>query len=242
MGSSRWRLVRYGAVVLLTIACGDSSGPSIDPATVMLISGDAQPTPEVGTKLPMPLTIRVSDAQSHSLAGITVAWSTKSGTLSAPSSVTDANGTASVEWTLGTVAGTQSATATVTGLKPVTFTAIAVAGQATQIILSRDTVQLLGVGDTFRLNARAADKYGNTVVQATNVESDDTTIVTADNFGNGAILTAHASDKTTGVRASAGSILKTGTVVVLPPPCGPTAQSFNLAVGQIVQFSGVGAS
>jgi len=242
MRSSAWLLARYCAVVLLTIACGDSSGPSISPSTVALIAGDAQPTSQVGTKLPLPLTIKVSDAHGRSLAGINVAWAAKSGTLSASSSITDANGTTSVEWTLGTVAGSQTATATVTGLKPVTFTAIAVAGQATQIILSRDTVQLLGVGDSFRLNARAADQYGNTVVQATAVESADTTIVTADNFGNGAILTAHASDKTTTVSATAGSLLKTGTVVILPPPCGPRSQSFNLSVGQIALFTGVGAS
>ena len=242
MRSSGWLLFRYCAVVLLTIACGDSSGPSIDPATVMLISGDEQPTPTVATKLPLPLTIKVTDAQNRSVAGTTVLWSTKSGTLSASSSITDANGTASVEWTLGTLAGAQTATATVTGLKPVTFTTIAVPGEATQIILSRDTVQLLGVGDTFRLNARVADQYGNTIVQATTVESDDTSIVTADNLGNGAILTAHASDKTTTVHATAGSLLKTGTVVVLPPPCRASDQSFNLAVGQIALFSGVGAS
>ncbi|HYS70327.1 MAG TPA: Ig-like domain-containing protein [Gemmatimonadaceae bacterium] len=242
MRSSVWLLARYCAVISLTIACRDSSGPSISPSTVALVSGDAQPTPQVGTKLPLPLTIKVTDAQGRSLAGINVAWVAKSGTLSASSSITDAGGTTSVEWTLGTAAGSQTATATVTGLKPVTFTAIAVAGQPTQIILSRDTVQLLGVGDSFRLNARAADQYGNTVIQATTVESADTTIVTADNFGSGAILTAHASDKTTSVSATAGSLLKTGTVVVLPPPCGPSSQSFNLAVGQIAVFSGIGAS
>ena len=242
MRSSVWLLARYCAVISLTIACGDSSGPSISPSTVALVSGDAQPAPQVGTKLPLPLTIKVSDAQGRSLAGINVVWAAKSGTLSASSSITDAGGTTSVEWTLGTAAGSQTATATVTGLKPVTFTAIAVAGQPTQIILSRDTVQLLGVGDMFQLNARVADQYGNRVVQETTVESADTTIVTADNFGNGAILTAHASDKTTSVSATAGSLLKTGTVVVLPPPCGPSSQSFNLAVGQIAVFSGIGAS
>jgi hypothetical protein len=196
----------------------------------------------VATKLPLPLTIKVTDAQNRSVAGTTVLWSTKSGTLSASSSTTDANGIASVEWTLGTLAGVQTVTATVTGLKPVTFTANAVAGAPTQIILSRDTVQLLGVGDTFRLNARVADQYGNTIVQATTVQSDDTSIVTADNLGNGAILTARASDKTTTVRASAGSFQKTGTVVILPPPCRAGDQSFNLAVGEIALFSGIGAS
>jgi hypothetical protein len=131
------------------------------------------------------------------------------------------------------LAGAQTASATVTGLKPVTFTANAVAGAPTQIILSRDTVQLLGVGDTFRLNARVADQFGNTIVQATTVESDDPSIVTADNLGNGAILTARASDKTTTVRASAGSLHGNGGY---PPAAVAEPQSFNLAVGQIGFF------
>jgi len=235
-------LIGCCAVVSLTIACGDSSGPGIAPATIVLVSGDAQATPEVGTKLPLPLTIRVADAQGKGLSGVTVNWSTASGTLSASSSVTDDNGTATVEWTLGNSAGSQSARASVVGLKSVTFNVIAVAGQLAQIILSRDTVELLGIGDSFRLTARAADRFGNFLPQATDVESNDTTIVTADNFGSGAVLTAHASDKTTTVRATAGSILKTGTVVVLPPPCGSASQSSSLSVGQVVFFPGATAS
>lgn len=231
------------AVVALTIACGDSSGPgSTTPADVILVSGDAQPTPQAGTKLPAPLTVRVADAHGKNLPGITVAWAAASGTVSAVSSITDAGGNASVEWTLGTTAGDQTATATVTGLTAVTFTAKAVAGPATQILLSRDTVELLGIGDSFRLSARAADQFGNIATSQTMVESADPAVVTADNFGTGAILTARAADKTTTVRATAGSILKTGTVVVLPPPCRGGAQSADLAVGQMVLLSGAAAS
>src|SRR5437763_11181436 len=168
MRSSGWLLILNCALVLLMLACGDSSGPSaVTAASITLVSGDAQPSIEVGTKLPLPLTVRVSDAQGKGLPGITVAWSTASGTLSASSSVTDASGTAAVEWTLGTTAGSQTATATVTGLKAVSFTTIALAGPVSQIILSRDTVELLGIGDTFRLNARAADRFGNSVQQET---------------------------------------------------------------------------
>src|SRR4051794_33410920 len=158
MRFSGWMLISYCAIAPLTIACGDSSGPStITPANVALLSGDAQPTPEVGTKLPLPLAIKVSDADGNSVGGVPVAWSTASGILSASSSTTDASGVATVEWTLGPTVGSQIATAAVTGLKAVTFNVTAVAGPLTQIILSRDTVELLGVGDSFRLNARAAD-------------------------------------------------------------------------------------
>src|SRR4029078_12339404 len=122
------------AMVALTVACGgDSSGPGKSPATdVILVSGDAQPSPEVGTQLPLPLTIRVADAHGTGVPGITVAWSTATGTLSAASSVTDGGGNSSVQWTLGPTAGNQTATATVSGLSPATFTVKAVAGPTTQ--------------------------------------------------------------------------------------------------------------
>ena len=242
MRAPGWHLVVCSAVVSLTIACGDSSGPSTAPASIVLVSGNGQGDPEVGTKLALPLTIRVSNAQGNAVSGVTVMWSTHSGTLSAASSVTDGNGTATVEWTLGNTAGSQTATASVVGLQSVTFSVNAAAGPLAQIILSRDTVALLGIGDQFRLTARAADRFGNSLAQSTNVESNDPTIVTTDNFGSGAILTAHASDRTTTVLATAGSVQKTGTVVVLPPPCGPGSQSFSLAVGQVAQLSGSAAS
>jgi len=230
-------------VIAQMIACGDASGPKAGPpASIVPVLGNAQRTAEVGSKLGQPLTIRVSDSQGRNLAGVTVAWNTSSGAFTASSSLTDASGVAMAEWTLGLVAGAQSATATVAGLSPVTFTASAIPGPLAQIILSRDTVRLLGIGDVFRLNARAVDRFGNSVLVGPTIESADTSIVTADDFGAGAILTARSSDKTTTVRATAGSIVKTGTIIVLGPPCATGSSAFNLAVGEIALLSGPAAS
>jgi hypothetical protein len=115
-------------------------------------------------------------------------------------------------------------------------------GSVAQIILSRDTVRFLVIGETFRMTARPADKFGNTVPGGSTIESADPLIVTADNFGNGAFLTAQASNATTTIRASAGSVVKTGTVVVLPPPCPSGSNAFNLAPGEVVTLSGEAAS
>ena len=231
------------AGVSQTTACGDASGPKTGPpAEVVVVAGSSQPSPEVGTKLPLPLTIRVTDAQGQNVSGTSVLWNTVSGSLSASTSLTNGDGVASVEWTLGPFAGTQLATATVTGLPPVTFAEIAVPGPLTQIILTRDTVQLLGVGDAFQMNARPADRFGNRVPGGSTVESSDTTIVTAQNFGSGAFLVARAAGATVLIRASSGSIVKTGTVIVLPPPCQSGSSIFNLAVGGIATLAGTAAS
>lgn len=236
-------LVVVAAVAQIT-ACGEPSGPRIGPpARVVLVAGDAQVSPEVGTRLPLPLTIKVIDAQGRNVSDATVVWSAASGSLSAPTSRTNFFGVASIEWTLGPLAGAQTATATVTGIPPVTFTQQASAGPPTQLILSRDTVQFLGIGDTFRMTARPADRFGNFLAGGgSTIESADPSIVTAANFGNGAFLTARTSNATTTIRASAGSLVKIGTVIVLPPPCQPGSNAFNLAVGEIATLSGAAAS
>ncbi|MGZ3499815.1 MAG: Ig-like domain-containing protein [Gemmatimonadaceae bacterium] len=230
-------------VVAQMIACGDASGPKLGPpASIVLVSGDGQGAIEVGTKLGQPLSVRVTDSQGQRLSGVVVTWTTASGSLSPSTSSTNADGVATADWTVGTLVGTETATATVTGLQPITFTAITIAGPPTQLIISRDTVQLLGIGDVFRFSARAADRFGNTVLLQTTVESADTSIVTADNFGTGAVLTARAADKTTTIRATIGSITKAATVIVLAPPCQSGVSAFNLGVGEVALLSGAAAS
>lgn len=230
------------AVISQMIGCGDSSGPKVvPPASIVVVSGDAQPVTEVGTKLAQPLTVKVADAQGAGIGGVTVGWTTASGSFAAATSRTDADGVATNEWTLGTVAGNQTATAEVEG-KSATFRQVAIAGPLNQIVLGRDTVRLLGVGDAFRLSARAADKYGNTIFIDVALSSADTSIVSVDNLGNGAILTARVSDRTTAVHATAQSVSKDGTVIVLPPPCQSGAVVATLAVGDAQLFAGPAAS
>jgi hypothetical protein len=230
------------AVAPQLIACRDASGPDArTPANLVIVSGDGQPGTEVGTKLAFPLTVRVTDAEDAGIGGITVVWMTDSGTMPAPTSVSDRSGLATMEWTLGTRAGNQTATAAIKD-KSVTFHEAAVAGALSQIILNRDTVQLLGIGDAFRFSARGGDRFGNVLQMQTQVSSADPSIVTADNFGTGAILTARASDKTTAIQVTAGPITKSATVLVLPPPCRAGVSAATLAVGEVAIFSGPAAS
>jgi hypothetical protein len=240
----------FGLQALLVVAgvaqitaCGDASGPKIGPPEkVVTVSGDNQAAPPVGDKLPLPLAVRVTDAQGHNVSGAEVVWSTSHGSLSAPTSVSNVDGLASVEWTLGPLAGIQTATATAPGISPVTFTQRAVAGPVSQIILTRDTVELLGIGDSFRMSARPADKFGNTAAGGSTIEAADTSVLTVAGFNGGAFLTARISNAMTTIRATAGSIVKLGTVIVLPPPCQSGSNPFTLAVGEIATLAGTAAS
>src|SRR6185503_8554760 len=77
-------------------------------------SGDGQ-TAVVGAALTNPLSVRVKDASNNPVPNVTVSWQVRTlggGSLSAPTSVSNVNGIATINWTLGQVAGLHSVRAT----------------------------------------------------------------------------------------------------------------------------------
>jgi hypothetical protein len=140
-------------------------------ATQMAVaSGDAQ-TATVGTLLPQPIAVVVKDTYGNVKSGVTVNWAAVagSGSTAVASSVTNASGIASTGWTIGTVAGigSQSATATSAGLtgSPLTFTASATAGAASALaIVSGDNQSAIAGGALgSALVASVKDAFGNPV-------------------------------------------------------------------------------
>jgi hypothetical protein len=94
--------------------------------------GDGQ-TATVATAVATPPAVRVSDGQDKPESGVRVVFQITAGggTLTAASPMTDSSGIAAVgAWILGTASRTDTLTATVTGLAPVTFTATGTAGPA----------------------------------------------------------------------------------------------------------------
>ena len=115
------------AVSLLLWGCGeDVTGPG---TTISGVSGDEQ-IAVVGSALPAPFVVRVTDAQGNAVSGVAVTWAVTAGggTLSATSTQTDSQGQASVTLTLGPTVGTNTVTASSTGLSgsPVVFNATGV--------------------------------------------------------------------------------------------------------------------
>src|SRR3954468_8759495 len=107
------------ALIFVVAGCGGGNDGSTPPPTTVIAktgsnNGDAQ-SATVGEALTAPLSVQVTDA-GIAAAGVTVPWSTSSGGSLAPTaSVTDANGVTSSNWMLGTVSGTQTATAALAG-------------------------------------------------------------------------------------------------------------------------------
>ena len=95
--------------------------------TLTKVSGDGQQG-QVGEPLATPFVVSVLDQNGAAFAGAVVAFSVTAGrgTLSATTATTNANGRARSALTLGSDLGTNTVTATVAGLDPVTFTATAV--------------------------------------------------------------------------------------------------------------------
>jgi hypothetical protein len=98
--------------------------------TLTLQDGDGQTAP-AGAAVPVPPSVRVTDAAGNPVAGVSVTFAVASGGGSLAGSgtvATDGGGIATAPtWTLGPAAGTNTLTATSSGLtgSPVTFTATA---------------------------------------------------------------------------------------------------------------------
>ena len=114
-----------------------------------------------------PFSVVVRDQNSQAVAGVTVTWSLSGGggNLSQPTSITDANGIASVTLTLDQVAAPRSVQAAVTGLQgsPVQFAENGVAGNATVMALNGGNSQVGPVSTALPTphSVIVHDAYGN---------------------------------------------------------------------------------
>ncbi len=181
------RLAVLAVVALVaTAACGDdeTTSPPGPPANVAGVSGDNQ-TAVVGTALTSPIAVRVTDASGRGVGGVDVVFDATSGGGDVSAAIagglagniprpqlalavtvqTDNNGNAEADWTLGTQAGSQEATATVSGLDPVTFTAAAQPDVADAVALATGDAQegLLGSALDEDLVIQVTDQYNNAV-------------------------------------------------------------------------------
>lgn len=128
----------------LVLGCGGgSSGPGPTPSIVIKTAGDAQ-IGVAGTALATPLEVTVKDAGGNPVAGVNVAFAVASGggSVAPTSASTGADGKATTVRTLGPGAGPQTATATVTGIAPATFSSVATINGAVTIAVSGSAARI----------------------------------------------------------------------------------------------------
>jgi plastocyanin len=154
------------ALLAFVAGCGGGDGGT-PPSTVAIAktSGDAQAA-VVGQLLADPLEVTVTDGGVAS-AGAAVTWTTATpgAALDPTSSVTDANGHATTAWTLGSVSGTQNATATLSGGSLTAFAATALPDVAVALSKAGGDAQTGEINTPLAtaVQAKVADQFGNGV-------------------------------------------------------------------------------
>lgn len=158
------RVAVVGLASLALGACGGGGGghEGLPTATsITIVSGNNQ-TALAGSALPTALGVSVKDSSGRAVAAASVSWTVVAGggSVTPSTSTTDSGGLATTSWTLGAAPGANRVTATVAGIAPVTFDAVALAG-ATASVTVTSPVEKIYEGDTVQLVATARDTAGN---------------------------------------------------------------------------------
>lgn len=137
-------------LISVTSACGgggSGDGPTTPPAPITPTASAIAPVSGTGQSgkaeaaLSNPLVVKVTSSQGTGISGVTVTFATSAGSINPTTQITDAGGNAQTIWTLGSVIGAQSATATAAGLSgsPVTFSATAASAWTVDATIFTDT-------------------------------------------------------------------------------------------------------
>jgi hypothetical protein len=202
---------------LASISCsGDSTEPNRPgPATSVEVQSGAAQTGTVGAALPAPIVVRVLDARGRAVPSATVNFAPASGSVLQSSASTDGSGSASVVWTLGTQAGPQTLTVSITGVTPIVVNATAAPGAPARALIDEDSVRLNALQQTVALNTRVQDSFGNTIP-------------------NAAITFASSASSVASVDAGGRiTALANGNTLVRATSAGPAADSVLVRVQQV---------
>ena len=135
-------------------------------APQVLVAGDGgRQTGAAGTVLPIPLEVIAEDTYKNPVPGVTVNFTTHSGSVNPQSAVTNAKGIAQTYLQLPTSVGKVVVTASSQGLKSASFPEYAVAGPAASVTVTGGNNQSGQPGTTLpqSLTVLVADQYGNPV-------------------------------------------------------------------------------
>ncbi|HXT17405.1 MAG TPA: Ig-like domain-containing protein [Gemmatimonadaceae bacterium] len=193
-------------------------------AAIAAVSGGGQ-TDTVGHALKSAFVVKVSDQFNNPVSGTTVSWSrTGAGALSAATSTTGSDGTASIRYTLGGTPGSETISASVSGVSsPVSFTATAVSGGPANVAALSGSGQSGRAGEALAspFIVRVTDASGNpvagTAVAWTAVNGTIATSTTTDATGQtSATLTLGTKTGAASASATAGGKTASFTATVSP--------------------------
>lgn len=226
----------------LVAACGGSEGPKIGPPSVVSAVSGGNATIAAGVTTPITLVTKVLDASGNAVPGVALTWSTNSGTISPAAASTDASGQSTAQWTPGTVAGAQAATATVAGVGSATFPLTINAGTLAKLKLAPDTLRFTASGQSSLLVLTAADAFDNPIPASSVATVFTTDSAAIASVSGGGTVTARGNGTTT-VHAFAGAGSASTVVIVnivpVVDPC--IGAAMTLAVGESQTLTGAAA-
>ncbi len=156
------------AIAVVLGACSkkdNTTGPSAEFTVNADATTNAQTAP-VGTAVAHPVEVHVMDNTGAVVSGAVVTWAVvnNAGTTATATSTTDATGTATVAWTLDTLARVDSLQATVLNGTTATITATGTAGAATKsAVVSGDAQSVAHGSVSAPMIMKVTDRYGNGV-------------------------------------------------------------------------------
>jgi hypothetical protein len=213
-------------------------------ATIAFQAGGTTQSATVNTAVPIDPAVIVQDQFGNPVQSVNVTFTVTGGggTIVPASPATIATGTNGIatltSWTLGTTAGTNNNTLSVTstGLtgSPLTFTATATPGNASVLVFTQQpTSATAGVGIAPAVQVTARDGFGNT---ATAFTGNITVAIGTNPPGTGTLGGTSVVAATAGVASFPGiSINRTGTGYTLTAAAagtsGATSSAFNITPG-----------
>jgi len=210
--------VFFASIGELGAAVPETAVPA-GPAAIGIVSGNGQS--DTVRKTLAPLVVRVTDQFGNPLSGVSVGWARASGggTLAGSGSATNSDGRATMTYTLGSAVGSESVTASVSGVAShATFTFQAIAPAPATI------VAVSGNAQTGRVGTALAAPF---VVQV------------ADDVGapvNGATINWVATNGTVAATSSTDANGQSSVVLTLGSRAGQSSATASIANGRHVTF------
>lgn len=184
---------------IATVACSGGDGTSPPKPTAVQAASGSGASATVGTALSSAPTFTVTDASGNALANIAVSIAVTSGggTLVGAPTKTAGGPTSVGTWTLGTTAGANTLTVTVSGLTPLVITVTGTAAAAAKVVVSTGNSQTGKAGDVLvtPLAAAVQDQYGNGVANQS--------VAFAVTAGGGSVTPATLTTNASGIAAGA---------------------------------------
>ncbi len=210
---------------------------TVGPAGTVVIIGGNNQLSTVGKPLALPLIVKVTDGFGNNVSGTTVTWAPGglSGSVTPTHDTTSADGTASTSWTVGNTATTQTVTATVAGLAPITFSAITAADTGRIITLVPGSTPPATAAEEAvlpNISVKVTDQFGNPIVGDVIVWND---LI----IGGGTVSAAQSSTDATGTATSQWTLGTHTGVQTLRIREGSSANTLTFNTTATIQFSDV---